>query len=147
MSQNTLASSTTLDRIREEAGDMENAMKSARASALLQDSGSKKLGEKLKKVELEKALLEEKIETFEKEKMTEKELAKSKIEHLEKENERLRQEVVNFAEVISKKSGGDMKQEVDNLIVSVNEQLREKSEEVSRTVSGYFFLTGQPFKS
>ena len=80
---------------------------------------------------MEKAQLEEEMHSYMKESTEHAESAKAKINHLQKENERLQEEVVNFGKLLAAQSeGGDLKEEVERLMNAVNEQLRQKSEEV-----------------
>ncbi|XP_063718189.1 unconventional myosin-Va-like isoform X3 [Symsagittifera roscoffensis] len=134
-----------LDGIREEAGDTEDTdtLKSPHQVASFQPQPSssaasnqlenKNLKDKVKELELEKAQLEERMESLSKESSQEMDTSKAKISHLEKENERLKEEVVSFGKLISDKTEGtELKGEVERLMNAVNEQLKQKNEENSQ---------------
>ena len=71
------------------------------------------------------------MESLSKESSQEMDTSKAKISHLEKVNERLKEEVVSFGKLISDKTEGtELKGEVERLMNAVNEQLKQKNEEV-----------------
>ena len=123
--------SKALEGIREEAGDTEDsALKSPHLTTAPDSAESKTLREKVQLLELEKAQLEEQMHSVEKESAEDSRSAKTKIAQLERENERLKEEVVKFGKVIAQSDGGDMKEEIEKLMNAVNEQLKQKTEEV-----------------